>query len=483
MDDTKTLTQDLARTRSTASSPRPALVICWSDSAPHRIGELALLRPGGPLLLGRGGERPDDPAPRLSWLRQRPGRNIDVDALQDRRLSRRQLQVTAKGAGIAVELLGRGQLDKNGAPCPPRTELQPGDVLGVAGVLSLLCCSRPAQLPTLRDPSRRTHRFGDADDAGFVGESPAAWGLRNRLAFLAGRSRHVLITGESGTGKELAARAIHAGSSRRDRPLVARNAATVPEGLFDAELFGNARNYPNPGTPARSGLVGEAEGGSLFLDEIGELPDAMQAHLLRVLDAGGEYQRLGEDRRRSSDLRLIAATNRDPDGLKHDFLARLPLRLAVPSLNERPEDVPLLLRALARKAGTEDPEIGERFLDADGEPRLARDLVERLVKHRWTTHVRELDALLWLSIGSSPADNLELTPEVAAALGPVGEHAAAELDPRSLDRAEIIAALVRCDGIQERAWQELGLRSRFALARLIKKHDIDLANLGSVPGG
>src|SRR5262249_46286359 len=151
--------------------------------------------------------------------------------------------------------------------------------------------------------------FGRADADGFVGESPAAWDLRDRLAFIGPQAGHVLLVGESGVGKELAARALHARSRRSRRPLVSRNAATLPEALIDAELFGHARDYPNAGMPERAGLVGEADGGTLFLDEIGELPEARQAHLLRLLD-GGEYQRLGDPRVRRADVRFIAATNR-----------------------------------------------------------------------------------------------------------------------------------------------------------------------------
>src|SRR6185503_16398678 len=117
-----------------------------------------------------------------------------------------------------------------------------------------------------------------------------------------------------------AARALHELSPRAERRLVSRNAATLPSGLMDAELFGNAKNYPNPGMAERAGLIGEANGGTLFLDEIGELPAELQAHLLRVLDGDGEYQRLGDAQQRRSDFRLVAATNRDPSSLKHDFL-------------------------------------------------------------------------------------------------------------------------------------------------------------------
>jgi two-component system nitrogen regulation response regulator GlnG/two-component system response regulator HydG len=161
-----------------------------------------------------------------------------------------------------------------------------------------------------------------------IGESPAAWDLREQLAAGAVQGAHVLLLGESGAGKELAARALHALSARSAGPFVARNAATIPDSLVDAELFGTAKNYPNSGSPERVGLVGEADGGHLMLDEIGELSDVHQAHLLRLLDRGGEYHRLGESHTRLSDLRLIAATNRYPASLKHDLLARFALHLA-----------------------------------------------------------------------------------------------------------------------------------------------------------
>src|SRR5262249_38405316 len=206
---------------------------------------------------------------------------------------------------------------------------------------------RPLEMPVMRASSEAaSFAFGAADTHGIVGESPAAWALRDTVAFAARSVGHVLIHGESGVGKELVARAIHALSARRARPLGARNAATFPEALVDAELFGNAKNYPNPGMIEREGVVGEADGSTLFLDEIGELPAALQAHLLRVLDRGGEYQRLGEPRVRRADLRVVAATNRSIDELKHDLAARLTLRVEVPSLADRREDIPLLARHL-----------------------------------------------------------------------------------------------------------------------------------------
>ncbi len=132
----------------------------------------------------------------------------------------------------------------------------------------------------------------------------------------------MLLLGESGAGKELAARALHV-LSRRPGVMTSRNAATLPDSRGGRQLFGTPRTEPG-GMPERRGLIGEANGSTLFLDEIGELSQTMQAHLLRVLDHGGEYQRLGDSSRLFSDFRLIAATNRDPSTLKHDFLARLP---------------------------------------------------------------------------------------------------------------------------------------------------------------
>src|SRR5262249_46773968 len=145
------------------------------------------------------------------------------------------------------------------------------------------------------------------------------------LGMIAPRSGHVIVFGTSGTGKELVAAALH-GLSGRSGAFVARNSVTLPEALVDAELFGNLKGYPNPGMPDRAGLVGAAHGGSLFLDEFGELPLSAQAHLLRVLDAG-EYQRLGETGVRRADFRLLAATNRAESAFRQDVLARFDFRL------------------------------------------------------------------------------------------------------------------------------------------------------------
>ncbi|MBC7171702.1 MAG: sigma 54-interacting transcriptional regulator, partial [Polyangiaceae bacterium] len=252
------------------------------------------------------------------------------------------------------------------------------------------------------------------------------------------------------------------------------------EGIVDAELFGNAKNYPNPGTPERAGLIGEADGSTLFLDEIGDLPERLQVHLLRALDADGEHQRLGESKTRRSSFRLVAATNRPLSSLKHDFLARFTHRVALTGLGERREDIPLVIRALLRRAAATTPSIGSRFFERRGgelaEPRIAPSLIIRLVRHSYDHHVRELDRLLWVAISSTREDFLDLTPEVLAELGEADDNdapGAEARDPGSLTKGEIEAALASSANVSAAA-RALGLKNRFVLHRLIRKHGLVL---------
>jgi DNA-binding NtrC family response regulator len=438
-----------------------ALVVVGWESAPERIGEL-LFPSSEPSWFGRASD--DDQQPRLHLIRQQPEGNLTTAALDNPFLSRRHLRIACTDEStLSIRCQGRAPLRVD------RTEFEeltvhPGDVFELKGLFSFLCVERPRRL---EGPSAK-HTFGGPDDHGIVGESPAAWALRSQTTFAAGRGAHVLITGPSGTGKELVARAIHAGSARARKPLVARNAATFPSGLIDAELFGNLANYPNSGTPERPGLVGQADGSTLFLDEIGELPIDLQARLLRLLDSG-EYQRLGEARTRVADFRLVAATNRAVSELKEDVAARLALRVHLPGLNERAEDVPLIARHLIRRIAARDAEVAARYLrdwnGRTGEPRISAALVSGLVRHQYSTHVRELERLLWRSIQSSSAGTLELTNEVRSQLN----EGPSRRSPTEITSDELRAALVRHDGIKDRVWRELGLSSRHALLRLMRR--------------
>jgi two-component system nitrogen regulation response regulator GlnG/two-component system response regulator HydG len=432
------------------------LVLAWSLAEPGRVGEAAPVP--GPLVLGRG----DGDGPRAALRPWRPLGHPPGRPLLSPHISRDQLRVSPDGAGaLLIENIGKTKLLVNGQPASA-ARVVPGDTLQLRNAVLLLVVDRPAW--TGPAPAA-DFAFGGPDAHGIIGEGHAAWRLRAQLHFAAQGDQHVLLLGPSGAGKELAARAVHALSARGRRPLVSRNAATLPEGLVDAELFGNIRNYPNPGTPERAGLIGEADGSSLFLDEIGELPPALQAHLLRVLDRGGEFQRLGDPRPRRADLRLIAATNRPVGALKADFAARLPARVEVPGLEARREDVPLLLRAALAGAA---PALRARFCEADGAPRLHPDLVDALLRHRYRLHARELHRLLWLAAGSSPGAFLALTPEVEAELDLDAEAPAGPAAPPP-DKAAVEAALAAAGGRVAAAADALGLPSRYALYRLMKK--------------
>jgi DNA-binding NtrC family response regulator len=375
----------------------PGLVVLWSRDEPARMGEVLLLPPGDPepRIFGRGEVRDDDR--RLSLVRQRPGIHGPAGPVASPRISRAQLRLSpAQGRGILVENLGRCALYHRGREVA-RVELTPGETVSLQNELLFLCVRRapipPAPPGQLAVP---LHPFGGPDVFGLVGESPAAWALRHRVAAIARQAFHVAILGPSGSGKELIAQAIHARSTRGGKQIVSRNAATIPEGLADAELFGNIRNYPHLGIPERPGLAGQAHESTLFLDEFAELPQRIQAHLLRLMD-DGEYQRLGEATTRRADLRVLAATNRPTSELRDDVLARLKIRIAVPGLDARRDDIPLLAVHLIRRHAAADPGMLARFFpdgDPRGVPRLSPVLVEALVQHPYTTHVRELEALI-----------------------------------------------------------------------------------------
>ncbi|MFO0587834.1 MAG: sigma 54-interacting transcriptional regulator [Polyangiaceae bacterium] len=415
-DDTTLPPESLSRTGPGLGAPEaPALVLVWSREEPERAGE-ALVLPAfdhGAWTFGRDGGNRGPRAVRL--VRQRPGENEPAGPLTNPRISRAQLEIRRISGGVAVKSLGRTPM-LHGDREVVSADLAPGDTFEIRHEMVFLCVTRPVMIAAWE--GTEPHPFGRPDALGIVGESPVAWALRRAVHLIARRSVHALVLGESGTGKEVIARAIHACSLRAGRPFIARSAATLPEGLLDAELFGSARGFPHAGSPERPGLIGEASGGTLFLDEIGELPETLQAHLLRVLD-GGEYHRLGESRARQADLRLVAATNRPESALKHDVLARLTARIRTPSLGERREDIPLLARHLLRRQALSAPDLAERLFpggDIESAPRLAPELIRALVAHRYTTHMRELDALLLAATLEGEGRYAAITPSVRRAL-------------------------------------------------------------------
>src|SRR6201991_4194686 len=230
----------------------------------------------------------------------------------------------------------------------------------------------------------------DFDSIPLVGRSPAMQEIYRVLARLMQTDLTVMITGESGTGKELVARALHDYGKRRNGPFVAINMAAIPRELIESELFGHERGAFTGATTRHIGRFEQAEGGMLFLDEIGDMPLEAQTRLLRVLQEG-EYTTVGGRTPIKTDVRIIAATNRDlrqliSQGLfREDLYYRLnvvPLRL--PPLRERVEDIPDMVRHFLRKA--EDEGLPHKTLDND-----ALDLLRR---HRWPGNVRELENLI-----------------------------------------------------------------------------------------
>jgi len=465
-----------------ASLAQPHIVLAWSLDEPDRVGECIAV--DGPRALGRGAALADDPAPRATPQRMRPGHNQPMPPIGNARIGRIQLLLAPVGSErISVTSLGRALVRINGAPLEQAAIARAGDVIEIHNAATYLVTLRPKRLPALRNGAFPDFEFGGADPFGMIGESEAAWRLRDALQLASTTDRHVLLLGDSGTGKELAARAIHGLSGRRDRSLVCRNAATLPEGIVDAELFGNMRGYPSSGMPERPGLFGEADGGTLFLDEIGELSERMQAHLLRVLDAGGEYQRLGESKPRRSSFRLIAATNRASDALKHDLLARFTHRVELPTLSERRDDLALPVAAQLRRIASAHPALANRFFERRtgqvAEPRLAPHVIARLLRHELQHNVRELERLLWLAIGSAPADYIGLTPALEAELDDA-EQAVAQPAPE-IDRLTLLRALSEHDRSPTRMAQALGLKNRYVLIRLLKKHGLSASEPN--PGG
>jgi two-component system response regulator HydG len=232
----------------------------------------------------------------------------------------------------------------------------------------------------------------DTANGEFEQESSAMRQLVESIALVARSDTPVLILGESGTGKERVARAIHAGGPRALQPFVAVNTSAIPEQLLESELFGHVRGAFTGATQSRRGLMTEAHGGTMLLDEIGDMPLMLQPKLLRVLQFG-ESRPVGSDRMSQVDVRIIAATHRDLKGLVQEGRFREDLRfrlnvvpLVVPPLRDRREDImPLALRFLqeARDRNPESPVTA-----------IGDEAMSLMVQATWPGNVRELESAI-----------------------------------------------------------------------------------------
>lgn len=257
-----------------------------------------------------------------------------------------------------------------------------------------------------RRTARETPDGPAAPALGLLGESEAMQRVFRAVAKAAATSATVLITGESGTGKELVARAIHYQGANPSAPFVPVNCAGIPEGLVESELFGHVKGAFTGAITTRAGFFLTADGGTIFLDEIAELPSATQAKLLRVLE-DGQVQMVGASRPREVEVRVIAATNKDLARLakqgvfRDDLYFRLNVvTMHLPALRERGDDVLLLTRhftaRFARLAGREAPQFSDRAIDA-------------IRRYHWPGNVRELENLIQRLVVMTEGARIDVT--------------------------------------------------------------------------
>jgi two-component system response regulator HydG len=314
---------------------------------------------------------------------------------------------------------------------------------------------------------------GDQPLDGLVGDSEPMLKVKELIGRAAAAAGTVLITGETGTGKELVARAIHAGSPRAGRSFVALNCAALTDSLLENELFGHARGAFTGAAGARAGLIEHADGGTVFLDEIGTMAPTVQAKLLRTIEAG-EVRRIGENEARHVDVRFVAATNSelqaavDSGAFRSDLFYRLNVhRIHLPPLRERPGDVERLLDFFL-----------ERYGPAAGVTGLSDAARAALVGYEYPGNVRQLEHFVQRAVAVARGAVLEpsdLPEELFAARGVDPHSAAADgTVAAARERAEremIVATLARNNGEVTASARELQV-SRTTLWRLMKKHQI-----------
>jgi formate hydrogenlyase transcriptional activator len=286
----------------------------------------------------------------------------------------------------------------------------------------------------LEDEVRTEHDFGE-----IVGESAALRGVLKKVETVAPTDSTVLVFGETGTGKELVARALHELSPRKGRTFVKLNCAAIPTGLLESELFGHERGAFTGAMSQKIGRFELAHQGTLFLDEVGDIPLELQPKLLRVLQEQ-EFERLGNTKTLRVDVRLVAATNRDlakmvADGrFREDLYYRLNVfPVVVPALRERRDDIPRLVRhftqRFARRMGRRIETIPAVMMDA-------------LVHYSWPGNVRELQNVIERAVILSPGPTLHVSPndlQTAAIMAP--EPAAAAVTLADAEREHILGAL------------------------------------------
>ena len=318
-----------------------------------------------------------------------------------------------------------------------------------------------AEAELARDYLEAVRRSRSAEHR-IIGESRVLKDVLRLIQHIAPTDASVLICGESGTGKELAAESVHINSRRADKPFVVVNCAALPESLLESELFGYKKGAFTGADRDKRGLAEIADGGTLFVDEIGEMTPSVQGKLLRVLECG-EFRRLGSTEDRVTDLRVVAATNRDlakavrAGAFREDLLYRVDVvRLVMPPLRDRIEDVPLIVEYLL-----------ERAAGAARRPkRLQSSALSALMAYHWPGNVRELSNVIERAVilsGQSASIGMEhLSVLPRGASGPVRTL-------RQLENAEIDKALGLTRGNKSQAAKLLGISRQTLISRLKRR--------------
>jgi PAS domain S-box-containing protein len=296
-----------------------------------------------------------------------------------------------------------------------------------------------AQNLYLQEEIQADHNFEE-----IVGAGPAIVRVLENVRRVAPTDASVLIHGETGTGKELIARAIHFNSKRRDKPLIKINCAALPTGLVESELFGHEKGAFTGAIARRVGRFELADGGTIFLDEVGEMPLEVQAKLLRALQER-VFDRVGGNSPIFVDVRVIAATNRDllaavrKNTFREDLYYRLNVfPVDVPPLRERKEDLPLLVHFLVKKFATR---IGKPIVQ------ISPDALSQLAAYPWPGNVRELENIIERAVILSTGPILEIDPEILAATTPTSEASTGSLV--AVEREHIRRILEQTRGVIE----------------------------------
>ncbi|WP_137651830.1 sigma-54-dependent response regulator transcription factor ZraR [Escherichia albertii] len=304
-----------------------------------------------------------------------------------------------------------------------------------------------------------------ASQFGMVGKSAAMQHLLSEIALVAPSEATVLIHGDSGTGKELVARAIHASSARREKPLVALNCAALNESLLESELFGHEKGAFTGADKRREGRFVEADGGTLFIDEIGDISPMMQVRLLRAIQER-EVQRVGSNQTIPVDVRLIAATHRDlaeevnAGRFRQDLYYRLNVvAIEVPSLRQRREDIPLLADHFLQRFAERNRKAVKGFTPQ------AMDL---LIHYDWPGNIRELENAVERAVVLLTGEYIsERELPLAIASTPIPLAQSQDIQPLvEVEKEVILAALEKTGGNKTEAARQLGITRKTLLAKL-----------------